>query len=58
MRENLSKNEFEAKYLFHLMLIAIIYPKEDYKAANVALKVQALAQSKNQRVYVVPKTFW
>lgn len=37
------------------MNITIIYPREDYDAANVAIKVQALAQSKNQRVYVVPK---
>lgn len=39
------------------MPITIIYPKEDYEAANVAIKVQALAQSSNQRVYVVPKHF-
>lgn len=39
------------------MAITIIYPKEDYEAANVAVKVQALAQSRNQRIYVVPKHY-
>ncbi|WP_421890517.1 hypothetical protein [Marinoscillum sp.] len=38
-------------------MITIIYPKDDFDAANVAVKVQALAQSRNQKLYVVPKHF-
>lgn len=38
-------------------MISIIYPKDDFDAANVAVKVQALAQSRNQKVYVVPKHY-
>jgi len=38
-------------------MISILYPKDDFDAANVAVKVQALAQSKNQKVYVVPKHY-
>ncbi len=38
-------------------MITVLYPSDDFDAANVAVKVQALAQSRNQRVYVVPKHF-
>lgn len=37
--------------------ITLIYPKDDYDAANVAIKVQALAQSRGQKIYVVPKHY-
>lgn len=38
-------------------MITILYPKDDFDAANVAVKVQALAQSRNQKIYVVPKHY-
>lgn len=38
-------------------MITILYPKNDFDAANVAVKVQSLAQSRNQKIYVVPKHY-
>lgn len=38
-------------------MITILYPKDDFDAANVAVKVQSLAQSRNQKIYVVPKHY-
>jgi hypothetical protein len=36
-------------------MIAFLYPKEDWTAAEIALKVQAVAASQNLEVYSVPK---
>jgi hypothetical protein len=36
-------------------MIAFLYPKEDWTAAEIALKVQAVAASQNIEVYSVPK---
>jgi hypothetical protein len=36
-------------------MIAFLYPKEDWTAADVALKVQAVAASQDIEVYSVPK---
>ena len=38
-------------------MLTILYPKEDYTSADIALRVQALAQSQNQKVYTVPKHY-
>ena len=36
-------------------MIAFLYPKEDWTAADISLKVQAIAASQNVEVYSVPK---
>lgn len=36
-------------------MIAFLYPKEDWTAADIALKVQAVAASQDIEVYSVPK---
>ena len=38
-------------------MITILYPKDDYEAANIALKAQALSQSDTTKIYIVPKHF-
>lgn len=36
-------------------MLTIIYPENDYTSADIAIRVQALAQGQGQKVYVVPK---
>ena len=38
-------------------MLTIIYPKEDYTSADIAIRVQALAQGQGQKIYVVPKHY-
>ncbi len=38
-------------------MLSILYPKEDYTAADVAVRVQALAAGEGQKIQVVPKHF-
>ena len=36
-------------------MLTIMYPENDYTSADIAIRVQALAQGQGQKVYVVPK---
>jgi hypothetical protein len=36
-------------------MLTIIYPENDYTSADIAIRVQALAQGQGQKIYVVPK---
>ena len=36
-------------------MITFVYPKDDWKAAEIAVKIQALAASQNIKVYSTPK---
>jgi len=38
-------------------MITLIYPAGDFTAANIAIKLQALAYDKKIKVYIVPKHF-
>lgn len=38
-------------------MLSILYPKEDYTAADVAIRVQALAAGEDHKLYVVPRHF-
>ena len=38
-------------------MISILYNQNDYEAATIALKVQALAQNSDEKIYIVPKHF-
>ncbi len=38
-------------------MLTILYPKEDYAAADVAVRVQALAAGENQTIQVITKHF-
>jgi len=38
-------------------MISITYPHGDYSSADLAIKLQALAQTNSQKIYVVPKHF-
>jgi hypothetical protein len=38
-------------------MLSILYPKEDYTAADVAIRVQALAAGEGHKLHVVPRHF-
>jgi hypothetical protein len=38
-------------------MISILYPKDDYTSADIAIKIQALAQNQPGTIFIVPKHF-
>jgi hypothetical protein len=38
-------------------MIAILYPKDDYTAADIGVKINALALNQKSKIYVVPKHY-
>jgi hypothetical protein len=38
-------------------MISILYPKEDFTSADIAIKLQALAQEQSEQIFIVPKHF-
>lgn len=38
-------------------MITILYSESDYSAADIAIKVQAIAQGKGTKIYIVPKHY-